>query len=94
MYTLMIMTIPAVLRYRTFSVCIYSLLLFGNEKFSNYNLQVCNLEQQKCATVMSIGSRNKATSIAIEPKEGYGFSYGTSYPFCTEHLKTLSFDQK
>lgn len=67
----MIMTILAVFRYRIFIIRVHSVSVFSYENLLNFNLQVCNLEQQKCAKVVSIPLNNRAVSIAVEPKEGY-----------------------
>ncbi|XP_033360743.1 vitellogenin receptor isoform X1 [Bombus vosnesenskii] len=48
-----------------------------NDYFSS--VQVCNLEQQKCAKVVSIPLNNRAVSIAVEPKEGWLFWSQTSW---------------
>lgn len=67
----MIMTILAVFRYRIFIIRVHSISVFSYENLLNFNLQVCNLEQQKCAKVVPIPLKNRAVSIAVEPKEGY-----------------------
>ncbi|OAD52717.1 Vitellogenin receptor [Eufriesea mexicana] len=53
--------------------------VYFNDNDYSSSIKVCNLEQQKCATVVSIGSRNRATSIAIEPKEGWLFWSQTTW---------------
>ncbi|CAK9805473.1 Vitellogenin receptor [Anthophora plagiata] len=42
-----------------------------NDHFST--IKVCNLEQQKCAKVVSIGSKNRAAAIAVDPTQGWLF---------------------
>ncbi|CAL7944547.1 unnamed protein product [Xylocopa violacea] len=48
-----------------------------NEQFNT--IKVCNLEEQKCAKVVSIDPRSRATAIAVEPKEGWLFWSQTNW---------------
>ncbi|KOC62359.1 Vitellogenin receptor [Habropoda laboriosa] len=50
-----------------------------NDHFST--IKVCNLEQRKCAKVVSIGSKNRATAIAVDPRQGWLFWSQTTWTF-------------
>ncbi|XP_053978841.1 vitellogenin receptor isoform X2 [Hylaeus volcanicus] len=43
------------------------------------SIKVCNLDQQRCATVVTIGARIKAMSISVDPKRGLLFWSETSW---------------
>lgn len=47
--------------------------VYFNDNDHLSTIKVCNLEQQKCAKIASIESRNRALSIAVDPKQGWLF---------------------
>ncbi|KOX76539.1 Vitellogenin receptor [Melipona quadrifasciata] len=47
--------------------------VYFNDNDRSSSIQVCNLEQQKCAKVVSITQKYRAISIAVEPKKGWLF---------------------
>nr|XP_034189705.1 vitellogenin receptor isoform X1 [Osmia lignaria] len=47
--------------------------VYFNDNDHLSTIKVCNLEQQKCAKVVSIESRSRAVAIAVHPKQGLLF---------------------
>ena len=53
--------------------------VYFNDNDHASSIKVCNLEQQKCAEVVSIEKRNRAMSIVVDPKQGWLFWSQTSW---------------
>ncbi|XP_012350206.1 vitellogenin receptor isoform X1 [Apis florea] len=55
--------------------------VYFNDNDYTSSIQVCNLEQKKCAKIVSIAGKNRVISIAVEPKKGWLFWSQTSWAF-------------